>query len=255
MVKKYILIVACLLSLTLCALILVTNIAEASVAETDATSWARILKDDVYLYKSADVSKPLFVLEKSYYVQIVQELDSMYKVVVIPSANGDTDFVNIFGYVRKNEVSMCATPPIEPYYPAIKLSITANSTVLKEFDENASTQGWIVYNPEQMCYYGKRVIDGSTWYYVWCVNQVGYVEASAVSQPHVTLHPTPLPQTASTTPTTPDDPTDNSPKEEKLPASEILLIVFIVVLAVGLMLALFLPGNLKKRNNVFEQDI
>ena len=253
MVKKSLLIVACLLSLTLCALILVTNVAEASITETDAASWARIVKDDVYLYKSADVSKPLFVLEKSYYVQIVQELDGMYKVAVIPSANGDTDFVNIYGYVRRNDVSLCANPPVEPYYPAIKLNMTVNSTVLKEFDENASAQGWIVYNPEQMCYYGKHIIDGTTWYYVWCVNRVGYVEASAVSQPHVTLHPTPLPQTASTTPTTPDEEGDG--KNDKLPTSEILLIVFVVVLAVGLMLALFLPGNLKKRNNVFEQDI
>ena len=256
MVKKSLLIVACLLSLTLVALILATNIAEAQSAlvDTDTASWARVLNESVYLYKSANINQPLFLLEKSYYVQIIQEMDNMYQVAVIPN---DTDFVYIVGYVRQNDVSLCSTPPVAPYYPAVKVTVTVDSTIMKKFDESTSAPAWAVFNAEQMRYYGKRVISGATWYYVWYADQFGYVEASAVSPPQVALHPTPLPQApASTTPTTPsDDPTDNTPKDGTLPASEILLIVFIVVLAVGLMLALFLPGNLKKKSNVFEQDI
>ena len=238
----------------MCALILVTNIAEAeSVYDGTTADWARVLKDNVYLYKTSAVNEQLFALEKSYYVQIVRDLDSVLQVEIIPD---DTDFIRIIGYVRKNEVSLCSTPPITPYYPAVKVNVR-DSAVLKKFDNSTLVPVLAMFSNEQMQYYGKRVIDGVTMYYVQYAGRFGYVEASEVSSPQVTLHPTPLPQTpASTTPSTPsDDPVDNTPTESTSPTSEILLIVFVVVLAVGLMLALFLPGNLKKKSNVFEQDI
>ena len=249
MLKKSILIVACLLSITLLALIVVTNLAHA-----DTASWARILKDDVYLYKTENTDQPLFILEKSYYVRVLQNLDSVLQVEVIPY--NDAEFVPIVGYVNRNEVSMCATPPVEPYYPAITLTVTAESVDVKLSPVPSSTSILAALNLQPLYYYGKQENYGTTWYYVRYAGRFGYVDASAVSQPHVAPHPTPLPQTpASTVPTTPDNPPNDTTPVESSPTSEILLIAFVVLFAVGLMLALFLPGNIKKRNNVFEQDI
>ena len=249
MIKKSILIVACLLSLTLFALIIANNFAHAETA-----SWARILKDGVYLYKTETVDQPLFVLEKSYYVSVLQDLDTVLQVEVIP--NNDTEFVPIVGFVLRNEVSMCGTPPVEPYYPAEVLTVTADSADIKMSPVPSSTSIVAALNMQPLYYYGIQEYYGVTWYYVRYAGRFGYVDARSVSQPHVALHPTPLPQTpASTTPTTPDKPPEDTTPVETSPASEILLIAFVVLLAAGLTLALFLPGNIKKRNNVFEQDI
>ena len=249
MVKKSILVIACILSVTLFALIVVSNVAHAETA-----NWARILKDDVYLYKTEDGDQPLFILEKSYYVHVIQDLDSILQVEVIPS---DSAFLPIVGYVYRNEVSLSTTPPTEPYYPAVKVTVTADSVELKLSPVPSSSAAVAVLNMQSMFYYGKRESYGLTWYYVRYAGKFGYVEASAVSQPNITLHPTPLPQTpASTTPTPPTDPPEDiNPIDHSSPTSEILLIVFVVILAVGLMLALFLPGNVKKKSNIFEQDI
>ncbi|MCH5151353.1 MAG: hypothetical protein J1F65_01690 [Clostridiales bacterium] len=249
MLKKSILIVACLLSITLVALIVVTNLAHA-----DTANWARILKDDVYLYKTENIDQPLFILEKSYYVRVLQEFDSVLQVEVIPS--NDVEFVPIVGYVIRSEVSMCVTPPVEPYYPAEVLTVTADSVDIKLSPVPSSTSILAALNLQPLYYYGKQENYGTTWYYVRYAGRFGYVDARAVSQPQVAFHPTPLPNTpSSTTPTTPDEtPSDTTPVESS-PTSEILLIAFVVLFAVGLTLALFLPGNFKKRNNVFEQDI
>ena len=51
-----------------------------------------------------------------------------------------------------------------------------------------------------------------------------------------------------------DSQTQTPQTDKGAPASEILLTVFVVVLAAGLTLALFLPGNTRKKK-VFEQDI
>ena len=249
MVKKSLLIVACLLSVVLFALTVANS--SASGLMTDTASWARIVNDDVYLYLNAELTMPLFVLAKSYYVEILDEVDYALQVEVKVSGN---DFVSVVGYVKSSEVSLCQAPPIAPYYPAVKVKVTADSADMMLEASSASTTVCAVLNSQEVCYYGVKVSAGVTWYYVRYAKKFGYVAASQVAAPQIPLHPTPLPQKpASTTPSTPNEPTDTKPQSK--PTWEILLSVFVVVLAVGLMLALFLPGNLKKKNSVFEEDI
>ena len=85
----------------------------------------------------------------------------------------------------------------------------------------------------------------------------GYVDVSDVSKPAIEPHPTPLETSKPVVkPNPPDDGNENGGNEtaSKTPAAEILLIVFVVLLAGGLTLALFLPGNGKKVD-VFDEDI
>lgn len=245
MFKKIVLIFAVLLSLLISC---------GKIAYADTGEWARIVLDDVYLYATEDTKKQLFVLEKSYYVSIIDETEDMYEVAVMPENN--KEFVRITGWVRKSDVSKCSAP-VEPCYPTVKIAVKGNSADLMPTPDPSAQPSFTIANPQQMCYYGKIVSYGKTWYYVRFAGSNGYVEASSVTNPDIQLHPTPLPQTpANTVPTTPStDTTPDPTQESKLPASEILLIVFIVVLAVGLTLALFLPGNFKRKNTVFEQDI
>ena len=240
--KKIVLIVAILLSLMITCIKLV-------YAET--SEWARIVSDEVYLYADETGKQKLFQLAKSYYVNVIGRTNDMYQVAVMPD---DNDFVQVIGWAYISELTPCASMPVAPVYPTVKLTVTADSVELKLSPVPSANTTCAVLNMQQVCYYGKLTSYSKTWYYVRYAGRFGYVEASAVTAPNLPLHPTPLPNTpASTLPST-DNPT---PPENvnSVPTSEILLIVFVVVLAVGLTLALFLPGNVKKRNNIFEQDI
>lgn len=249
MVKRLILVAAILLSVALSTLILFGNFAEAETVE-----WARITEDDVYLFATESDAQRNFVLEKSYYVEILGETERMYMVAVMQN---QTDFPRITGYVYKSQVTLCAVPPVSPYYPTIKLTVTAGSAAIRLSPLSSATAALTATNSQQLSYYGSIISYGKTWYYVQYAGCFGYVDPSLVTPPNVPLHPTPLPsKPAVTPPSTQDtDPEPNETQQNATPASEILLIVFVVVLAVGLTLALFLPGNVKKKNNVFDQDI
>lgn len=246
MLKKLFLIVAILLSIVISC---------GKIAYAETSEWARIVTDGVYLYASADTKQKLFVLEKSYYVSIIDETDTMYQVAVMPV--GSAEFVQVIGWVRQSDVSLCATSPVQPSYPTVKLTVNADSVDLKLSPVPSATTSCAILNLQQVCYYGKIINYGKTWYYVRYAGRFGYVDADAVTAPNISLHPTPLPQPSTGTPVT-SNPTDTPPDtatDNSSPASEILLIVFVVLLAAGLTLALFLPGNIKKKSKIFEQDI
>lgn len=250
MVKKSLLVIACLLSLALGATKFASNYAQA-----ETISWARIVDDEVYLYSTAGSDKKMFELEKSYYVEILDEADNMYFVAVMQN---ETDFPRITGYVYKAQVTLCDIAPIAPYYPTEKVTVTGNSATIRLSPLPTANAELTATNTQRLSYYGTRISNGTTWYFVYYGGCFGYVEASAVTAPSIVLHPTPLPNTqSSVTPSTPsvNDPVEDPTPSSTSPTSEILLIVFVVVLAVGLTLALFLPGNVKKKDTVFEQDI
>ena len=246
MVKKFILMVAILLSFVISC---------TKIAYADTETWARVLTDKVYLYVSSDAKQELFELEKSYYVNVLYETDSMYQVAVMP--HDSPEFVQVIGWVKKSEVTKCDTAPIDPIYPTETLTVTADSVDMRRSPLPSAQVSCAILNLQQVRYYGQITSYGKTWYYVRYAGRFGYVEASCVSEPNVALHPTPLPsKPANTVPSAPPTDTTQEPTPEaSSPASEILLIVFVVVLAVGLTLALFLPGNIKKKSTVFEQDI
>ena len=246
MFKKFVIIFALILSLLISC---------GKLAHAETGEWARVVNDGVYLYADADTKQKLFELEKTYYLAIVDKTDSMYQVAVMPE--NAAEFVQIVAWVRKSDVLLCSDEPASPIYPTTKLTVTADSVDLKLSPLPSSSASLAILNMQQVCYYGKITNYGKTWYYVRYAGRFGYVDASALTAPNIQAHPTPLPQTPSnTTPTTPPtNPSPDIPTDSNSPTSEILLIVFVVVLAVGLTLALFLPGNVRKRNNVFEQDI
>ena len=218
----------------------------------EVNSWARIVKDSVYLYAEEESSKQMFILEKSYYVRILDEGDKMLHVSVMQN---EPNFPQITGYVRRADVELTSSAPATPYYPTVRLTVTADSAALRLSPSTNASNVITATNTQKVSYYGK-LENGRSWYYVCFGDKFGYVDVNSVSKPLIEPHPTPLVKEetppASTVPS--DTPTEPTAPEKPSPTSEILLIVFVVLLAVGLTLALFLPGNIK-RQSVFEQDI
>lgn len=223
---------------------------EAGAAEYD---WIRIVKDDVCLFSDEQCQNPLFKLEKSYYAQILDTLDDVYQVAVMQNKAG---FPSVLGYVRKIEATPVEVAPLSPVYPTEQIYVTADSAPLKLLPSAASEIVIVATTTQRMSFYGRLTYYGE-WYYVYCGGKFGYVDAKNVSAPVIALHPTPLENAKPVIkPQQPDDGTQepNDEPSAAAPAAEILLIVFVVLLAGGLTLSLFLPGNGKK-TDVFEQDI
>lgn len=247
MVKKILL--ACLM---ICAVIC-GSFTRAAYAEAEY-SWARIEKNGITLYATENLDKPLFELEKSYYVEILETVNNAYMVTVMPNTTG---FPAILGYVRKSEVKPVEVTPLTPVYPTEQLYVTADSAQLKLLPLASSQNVIVAPATQKMSYYGKLGYYGNDWYYVYCGGKFGYVQTESVSKPQIALHPTPLEVDKPVINPMPgeNDPNDGETEQKsKTPAAEIVLIVFVTLLAGGLTLALFLPGN-GKRNEVFEQDI
>ncbi|MCM1289961.1 MAG: hypothetical protein NC132_04610 [Corallococcus sp.] len=218
--------------------------------------WVRITKEGVNLYADENAKKVLFVLEKSYYLEVLAEEGDMYRVTVMQN---QVDFPTISGCVRKDQVKKCDEAPVAPYYPTVKVSVESDSAQIKLSPTPSAETVITVTNTQKMAFYGEIYHYDDVWYYVCFCGKFGYVSADSVSAPVISLHPTPLEQTV----VGPVDPGNNgetnnkgeSEQPKRNAAAEIVLIVFVVLLAVGICLALFLPGNLKKKGDVFDQDI
>ena len=223
-------------------------------AET-TVKWVRVEDDEVRLYANSDSAKAICKLEKSYYLEVWGEENGMYLVSIMQN---ETGFPTITGYVWKMEVKVCDKTPLAPYYPTETLTVSANSAQLRLSPVPSAETVITVTNTQKVSYYGEISSYGQTWYYVCYFGNFGYVTADTVTKPVISLHPTPLDTAVVAPPSNPNDtPTTTEPEPQTKPdATEIFLIVFVGVLAVGICLALFLPGNLKKRDkDVFDSEI
>lgn len=229
-----------------------------TVAFAEGIEWVRVVDKNVCLYATAESSKILFQLPISYYLRVLSEEGSLFLVSVMEN---EANFPQITGYVWRSEVEICDEPPKTPYYPTERIVVDADSAQLKLTPTPSSDTIITVTNSQKMSYYGMTESYGQIWYYVYFCGKFGYVLESCVTKPVIDIHPTPLVEEAvvpptQTTPTTPNENTDNPDKppandQTATGTTEIVLIVFVALLALGICLALFLPGNLKKKD-VFE---
>lgn len=243
----------------LCALAALPLQPKSVAAAASAVEWVRVVEDTVCVYANAESSKVLFRAEKSYYLRVLAEEGHLYLVSVMEN---ETNFPTITGYVWKSEVEACEEEPKTPYYPTERVTVDSDSAQLKLTPTPSSETMIVITNSQKMSYYGAVTSYSETWYYVYFCGKFGYVLAENVTAPAIELHPTPLETEVVEEPIVPgastsvennDDEsgTDDS-SQESGNATEIALIVFVALLSLGICLALFLPGNLKKKNDTFE---
>lgn len=154
--------------------LMVCNILNVSTSCVySSTRYARI-ENASNIYSSNEENKILCMAEKTYFVQIINEIDNMYKV----------NYNGISGYINKNDVKEITSTPFTPYPSNIKLIIgsdcnfrssptTKSQTnnilaTLKSGEENIEFIGRI---------YSDEAIDfgGTTWYFVKYLGEYGYI--------------------------------------------------------------------------------
>lgn len=220
-------------------------------AFAEGGQWARIVRTDTYLYATEDCSKQTFALEKSYYVEILDTLERTYFVRVDCQ---DKQFPVICGYVFKNEVRVVDKVPQDPLYPTEKLVVSGASASIRLAPTPSSDAVVVATNTQKICYYGTITNYGKSWYYVYFAGQFGYVLAEEVTLPNIRLHPVAIDTPQSVPTVAPaDDVEDVTPEQSVSPTAEIILTVFVSLLALAITFSLFLPVKSKKQ--VFDGDI
>ncbi len=223
------------------------------VCAEEMPAWVRVTEENVKLYTNANTGKVTCILEKSYYLEVLGETDGFYLVSVM---NNTAAFPKITGYVKTDSVDVCTAQPAAPYYPNVLLRVDTDSAGIYFSPLSSAELILTAVNTQEMSYYGSIVSEGKTWYYVCYCGRFGYVPSENVTEPAVSLHPTPLPDLNPETPvvTPPSDSGDSQTPSASV--AEILLIAFVAVLSVGLVLALFIPGNRrKKEENCFDKNL
>lgn len=140
-------------------------------ASSNQTYFARVMFDQVYLYKSPaeinDSSNIFFELPKSYFVELIDSAnDDFYKA----------KYLSFTGYVKKDSVQTIEGIPLSPYLENINFRIYADMSRDLRSEPNLSngSSSQVAYIPlytRNITYYGKIIgeslIDGRTnvWYY------------------------------------------------------------------------------------------
>ena len=139
-------------------------------ASNTQTYFARIMSDDVYLYKSAydfdDVSNIYFKLPETYFVELVGEENNFFKV----------NYLSFCGYVKKEQVQTIVGAPLTPYLENINFRIYSEQSrdlrIEPTLKGGANSQ--VAYIPllsRNLTYYGtvvgESLIEGRTnvWFY------------------------------------------------------------------------------------------
>lgn len=225
-----------------------------AVALAENSSWVRVCEEGVFLYANNYSQKVLFILQKSYYLSVIAQEDTMLYVSVM----GENDnFPAITGYVWTSQVKQCKSAPDSPYYPTVSVTVNTDSAAVKLSPVPSAQTLVVATNTQRLSFYGEIISYGEQWYYVYYGGKFGYVRAQMVTQPNVQPHPTPIETVVVPTVTPEVDPSPTTPEQNTTTTgAEIVMIAFVVLLALGLALAVLLPGNTKRRDNgVFDSNI
>ena len=146
-----------------------------TVSSTAITSgYAQVLTNDCYILNSANKNNRMFLLEQSYFVKIVEDVDNIFY---------KCHYLEFDGFVEKSKVSFVEEFPQNPYLTGITFDIydlsnvcLRNSPETLETDENVLCTMKI--SSKDLTYYGKCTGEeavtglGNIWYY--CAYQDEY---------------------------------------------------------------------------------
>lgn len=212
-----------------------------NTAQATTLPWVRIVNADTPMYTNADTSKITCMLQYSYYLYVLDTLDQYYLVELMDNADG---YPKILGYVAIDDVEQCTEYPLLPYYPQATVVVSTNSTAIRLSPLDSASQLIMATNAQTMSYYGYITSNDTLWYYVYFNGVFGYVDSSYVTLDNIDMHDTPLVEEVVETEDVLGN-ADNDILEDTTTSytttSEILLIIFVCVLSIVLVVALFVP--------------
>ena len=129
-------------------------------------SYACILKNNVYLYTTADGKKGLFLLPETYYVRRLEYRPDYSKVEYQRSEN---DTLRVTGYVQTDKLTFVDYVPLRPY-----LYYTFDVTYTIE-DANDIDSSFLTQITISCIYYGDYPVGSENYCYVLRGDEFGYI--------------------------------------------------------------------------------
>ena len=129
-------------------------------------SYACILKNNVYLYATADGKKGLFLLPETYYVRLLEYRPDYSKVEYQRSENTS---LRVLGYVQTEKLTFVDYIPQHPY-----LYYTFDVTDPIE-DSDAIDSSFLTQIPRSCLYYGDYPVGSENYCYVLRGEEFGYI--------------------------------------------------------------------------------
>ena len=213
--------------LVLTAIMLCLSSPEQARAET--YGYARIMDDSTYFYSEADEDAGLFLLPRTYFVQIIGDAGDYYQISYL---DGQENVKAVKGYCKKSQVTPVSYLPQTPYL-VYRIQVTYST------DEPSFPDGFLEEITLSADYYGAFYYGSALCYYVYLNGSFGYVPASACSKPD-------YPENTEFT-----DPPDPSPVPQK---KDVTGIVLTCILASAAILAVWFLFRPQKNTNINYSD-
>ena len=225
-----------LLVIILASLSLLIKPTELVFAEN---KFARILEStNLYKYSntSNEISNIICIAEKSYFVEIIGEINDLYKV----------NYNGMQGYVKKNDVKEITNTPSTPYPYNIKLTIGSDcnlrsSPTIKSQYTNIITT--LNAGENNFTFIGRIFSDeaidfgGTTWYLVNYNGEYGYIYNKYIKSITPIYENTEEVNFKSEKPITTVNPITHSPT--------LVIIILLFIPCIVLLLILYLPRKIK----------
>ena len=170
-----------ILFLTILIMLFCQNSFSAFASQESLTYYARVMENGVAFYQSPTDDDVIFVLPKSYFVELLDTSGDYYYA----------RYIDILGYVKKDEVKAVVGTPSSPFLKNISFRVFVPSGAnLRSSPKNSGANNLICSIPfldSNISYYGEIEGEesiskkGTTWYYCKYYNNnslfVGYVYA------------------------------------------------------------------------------
>lgn len=205
------------------------------VSAEEGGRYARVTEEGVYFYSAADESAGLFILPRTYFVEILGEAGEYYRVRYIAGGEHALE-----GYCKAFEVSPVDYTPETPY-------LDYTLTVTYRADAAGLPDSFLTEYTVSADYCGDFMYGSAICYYVRIDDKFGYVPATACSAADWPENP------EHTQDELPPEEGNASAEEEGIGAFGIVLVCVLAVAALGAIYFLFRPAGKKKSESAYDE--
>ena len=153
--------------------------------EPTTSGYAKVITNDCYLYKQPDKTTGIFLLEQSYFVKVIDDVDTLFFKV---------NYLEFEGFVEKSKICFVEEYPNSPYLVGITFDVydlgnvcMRSTPVTLNNDKNILCT--INVSKKDLTYYGKCVGEeaitglGNVWYYCGYEDEYGNIFKGYIYSP------------------------------------------------------------------------
>ncbi len=217
--------------------------------------FVRVINPNVTLYRAPVEHRDyaLFHLPETYYLKVIDAQGGFYEVEY---QNGENGFPVLYGYVKKDAVSVDYQTPTPPLYDQQTLSVIKSCYVYATPGENGELLATALQGQTVRLYgsYPDKLGE-NTFYYVRLGHTMGYLPASACTPPLQTPHPDPVITPSVSVSVAPSAGGESPSPITPVPKTDVLKIGLILGICLAVLLALYTAFRPKKpQERYFDED-